>query len=143
MNNYISVLNGHLEYINERLVLLTIDTGHLVLALQADWAISKGLINAVIMAISDNATINEDLSNQIYGILSVPQGLSSHEQPQHRAHSRNQAGKPSLWLCFVITMLWVGIISLFIILILSLMPYQPVNAKPIVTDSDNSKVREG
>ncbi len=83
MKNNISVSNDQLEHINEQLILLTIDTEHLMMALQAvqvDCAISKGVINAVIMALSGNATITEDLSGQLDGLLSVPQEeVASHE----------------------------------------------------------------
>ena len=53
MNN-INVSKDHLEHINEQLVILTIDSEHLMMALQAvkvDYAVSKGVINAVIMAL--------------------------------------------------------------------------------------------
>lgn len=83
MNNQIAVSADHLECINERLVLLTIDTSHLVMALQAvqvDCAISGGVINAVIMALLGNAGTSEDLSYQLDGMLSVPQGeVTGHE----------------------------------------------------------------
>lgn len=78
----ISVSSDHLEHINDQLVLLTIDSGHLIMALQAvkvDCAISKGVLNAVIMALSSNATISEELSGQLDGLLSAPQGVISHE----------------------------------------------------------------
>ena len=76
MNNQIIVSADHLELINERLVLLAIDTGHLALALQAvqiDCAVSNGVIKAVIMALSGNAATCEDISDQLNSILSVPQ----------------------------------------------------------------------
>lgn len=83
MKNNISVSNDQLEHINEQLILLTIDTEQLMMALQAvqvDCAISKGVINAVIMALSGNATITEDLSGQLDGLLSVSQEeVTSHE----------------------------------------------------------------
>lgn len=82
MKNNISVSSGQLEHINERLVLLTLDTEHLLMALQAvqvDCAVSKGVINAVIMALSGNATISEDLSDQLDSLLSAPQEVTSHE----------------------------------------------------------------
>lgn len=81
-NNTINISSDHLEIINEQLVILTIDTEHLMMALQAvqvDCAISKGVINAVIMALSGNATITEDLSGQLDSLLSVPQEITSHE----------------------------------------------------------------
>lgn len=83
MSNQIAVSADHLESINERLVLLTIDNGHLAMALQAvqvDCAVSGGVINTVIMALSGNAAISEDLSDQLGGILSAPQAeVVSHE----------------------------------------------------------------
>lgn len=81
-NNTINISSDHLEIINEQLVILTIDTEHLMMALQAvqvDCAISKGVINAVIMALSGNTSICEDLSSQLDGLLSAPQGIISHE----------------------------------------------------------------
>jgi len=82
VKNNISVSSGQLEHINERLVLLTLDTEHLLMALQAvqvDCAVSKGVINAVIMALSGNAAISEDLSDQLDSLLSAPQEVTSHE----------------------------------------------------------------
>lgn len=82
MKNNISVSSDQLEHINEQLILLTIDTEHLMMALQAvqvDCAVSKGVINAVIMALSGNAAISEELSDQLDGLLSAPQGVPSHE----------------------------------------------------------------
>lgn len=76
MNNQIAVSADHLEVIHERLVLLTIDTSQLVLALQAvqvDCEVSGGVINAVIMALSGNTSISEDLGNQLDSMLSAPQ----------------------------------------------------------------------
>ena len=82
MKDNISVSKDQLEDINEQLILLTIDTEHLMMALQAvqvDCTISKGVINAVIMALSGNATITEDLSGQLDGLLSAPREITSHE----------------------------------------------------------------
>ena len=82
MRNNISVSSDQLEHINEQLILLTIDTEHLMMALQAvqvDCAVSKGVINAVIMALSGNAAISEELSDQLDGLLSAPQGVTSYE----------------------------------------------------------------
>ena len=81
MNN-ISVSYEHLEHINEQLIMLSIDSGKLALALQAvqvDCAVSGGVISAVIMALSSNAASSEELSSQLDGILSAPQGVASHE----------------------------------------------------------------
>lgn len=76
MNNKIAVSADQLEVIHEQLVLLTIDTSHLAMALQAvqvDCAVSGGVINAVIMALSGNAATTEDIADQLHGILSAPQ----------------------------------------------------------------------
>jgi hypothetical protein len=81
MNN-ISVSSDHLEHINDQLVMLTIDSEHLAMALQAvkvDCTVSKGVLNAVIIALSSNAAISEGLSGQLDGLLSAPQGVASHE----------------------------------------------------------------
>lgn len=81
MNN-ISVSYEHLEHINEQLIMLSIDSGKLALALQAvqvDCAVSGGVISAVIIALSSNAASSEELSSQLDGILSAPQGVASHE----------------------------------------------------------------
>lgn len=74
MSNQISVSADHLETIFEQLVLLTLDIDYIVLALQAvqeDCEVSGGVINAVIMALSGNAAMNEDLSDQLDSILSA------------------------------------------------------------------------
>lgn len=76
MNNQIAVSADHLEHINERLVLLSLDTSHLALALQEvqeDCAVSGGVIQAVIIALSSNAAISEDIADQLDGMLSAPQ----------------------------------------------------------------------
>ena len=83
MSNQIAVSADQLEVIHEQLVLLALDTSHLAMALQAvqvDCAVSGGVINAVIMALSGNAATSEDLSDQLDGILSAPQAeVVSHE----------------------------------------------------------------
>ena len=82
MSNQISVSADQLESINEQIVLLVIDTSHLAMALQAvqvDCAVSGGVINAVIMALSGNAATTEDIAGQLHGISSAPQGVTSHE----------------------------------------------------------------
>ncbi len=83
MSNQIAVSADHLEVIHEQLVLLALDTSQLVLALQAvqvDCAVSGGVINTVIMALSGNAAISEDLSDQLDGMLSAPQvEVTGHE----------------------------------------------------------------
>ena len=49
-------------------------------AVQVDCAVSGGVINAVIMALSDNAATTEDIADQLDGMLSAPQAeVSSHE----------------------------------------------------------------
>ena len=76
MSNQIVVSADHLEHIHEQMVLLSIDTGHLAMALQAaqvDCAVSDGVINAVIMALSGKTIISEDISDQLNGILSASQ----------------------------------------------------------------------
>ena len=81
MNN-INVSSDHLEHINEQLIMLTMDSEHLMMALQAvkvDCAVSKGVINAVTIALSSNAASSEKLSGQLDGMLSAPQGVTSHE----------------------------------------------------------------
>ena len=83
MINQIVVSADQLESINEQIVLLSIDAGHLAMALQAvqvDCAVSGGVINAVIMALSDNAATTEDIADQLDGMLSAPQAeVVSHE----------------------------------------------------------------
>ena len=82
MSNQIAVSADHLEHINEQMVLLSLDTSQLTLALQAvqvDCAVSGGVISAVIIALSSNAASSEELSSQLDGILSAPQGVASHE----------------------------------------------------------------
>lgn len=76
MSNQIAVTADHLEVINEQMVLLSLDTSQLALALQAvqvDCAVSGGVINAVIMALSGNAATTEDIADQLDGMLSASQ----------------------------------------------------------------------
>lgn len=71
MSNQIAVSADHLEHINEQMVLLSLDTSQLALALQAvqvDCAVSGGVISAVIMALSGHAATTEDLSDQLDGM---------------------------------------------------------------------------
>lgn len=83
MSNQIAVSADHLEVINEQMVLLSLDTSQLALALQAvqvDCEVSKGVLNAVIMALSGNAATTEDIADQLDGMLSAPPAeVSSHE----------------------------------------------------------------
>ena len=82
MNN-ISVSYEHLEHINEQLIMLSIDSGELALALQAvqvDCAVSGGVISAVIMALSGISATSEDITEQIDDMLSAPQAeVANHE----------------------------------------------------------------
>ena len=83
MSNPIAVSADHLEVIHEQLVLLALDTSQLVLALQAvqlDCAVSGGVINAVIMALSGNAATTEDIADQLDGMLSAPQAEVSSDE---------------------------------------------------------------
>jgi len=83
MSNQIAVSADHLEHIHEQMVLLSLDTSQLALALQAvqvDCAVSGGVISAVIMALSGHAATTEDLSDQLDGMLSaVEMEVISHE----------------------------------------------------------------
>lgn len=82
MSNQIVVSANHLKHIHEQMVLLSIDTGHLAMALQAaqvDCAVSGGVINAVIMALSSSTATSEDLSDQLDGILSASQEATDYE----------------------------------------------------------------
>ena len=78
----ISVSKDHLEAINEQLIVLGLDAGHLALALQSahlDCAVSRGVIHAVRMALGGQAALLEDLTDQLDSILSAPQGVTSHD----------------------------------------------------------------
>ena len=83
MSNQIAVSADHLEIIHEQVVLLGVDASHLAMALQAvttDCAVSGGVINAVIMALSGNVATSDDISDQLDGILSAPQvEVTDHE----------------------------------------------------------------
>ena len=83
MSNQIAVSADHLEHINEQMVLLSLDTSQLALALQAvqvDCAVSGGVISAVIMALSGHDATIEDIADQLDGMLSAPQAeVISHE----------------------------------------------------------------
>ena len=83
MNNQISVSADHLECIYEQMLLVSIDSGKLALALQAvqvDCAVSGGVISAVIMALSGHDATIEDIADQLDGMLSAPQAeVISHE----------------------------------------------------------------
>ena len=83
MNNQISVSADHLECIYEQMLLVSIDSGKLALALQAvqvDCAVSGGVISAVIMALSGIAATSEDITDQLGDMLSAPQAeVANHE----------------------------------------------------------------
>ena len=83
MCNQITVSADHLELVHEQVVLLAIDTSHLALALQAvevDCAVSAGVMNSVRMALEGNASISEEISDQLDGMLSARQDeVSGHE----------------------------------------------------------------
>ncbi|WP_201540405.1 hypothetical protein [Psychrobacter sp. 1044] len=83
MSNQIAVSADHLEHINEQMVLLSLDTSQLALALQAvqvDCAVSGGVISAVIMALSGHDATIEDIADQLDGMLSaVEKEVISHE----------------------------------------------------------------
>ena len=83
MSNQIAVSADHLEHINEQMVLLSLDTSQLALALQAvqvDCAVSGGVISAVIMALSGHDATIEDIADQLDGMLSaVEKEVIGHE----------------------------------------------------------------
>ncbi|WAI87537.1 hypothetical protein SC65A3_00998 [Psychrobacter sp. SC65A.3] len=65
-----------LEHINEQLILLSIDTEHYAMALQAvqtDDPISKGVIQAVIAALFRDSLFATDASEQMDIVLSMPE----------------------------------------------------------------------
>ena len=65
-----------LEHINEQLILLSIDTEHYAMALQAvqtDDPISKGVIQAVIAALFRDSLFATDPSEQMDSVLSMPE----------------------------------------------------------------------
>ena len=65
-----------LEHINEQLILLSIDTEHYAMALQAvqtDDPISKGIIQAVISALFRDSLFATDASEQMDSVLSMPE----------------------------------------------------------------------
>ena len=72
-----------LEHINEHLVLLSIDTEHYAMALQAvqtDDPVSKGVIQAVIAALFRDSLFATDASEQMDSVLSMPEmEVSSYE----------------------------------------------------------------
>ena len=65
-----------LEHINEHLVLLSIDTEHYAMALQAvktDDPVSMGIIQAVIAALFRDSLFATDASEQMDSVLSMPE----------------------------------------------------------------------
>ncbi len=65
-----------LEHINEHLVLLSIDTEHYAMALQAvqtNDPVSMGIIQAVIAALFRDSLLATDASEQMDSVLSMPE----------------------------------------------------------------------
>ena len=65
-----------LEHINEHLVLLSIDTEHYAMALQAvktDDPVSMGIIQAVIAALFRDSLCATDASEKMDGVLFMPE----------------------------------------------------------------------
>ena len=83
MSNQISVSADHLESINEQIVLLDIDTGHLAMALQAvttDNPVSNGVINAVITALRAASKSLEGITDELdYMLTTAKQEVTDHE----------------------------------------------------------------
>ena len=83
MSNQISVSADHLESINEQIVLLDIDTGHLAMALQAvqvDCAVSGGVINTVITALRAASKSLEGITDELdYMLSTAKQEVADHE----------------------------------------------------------------
>ena len=65
-----------LEHINEQLILLSIDTEHYAMALQAvqtNDPVSMGIIQAVIAALFRDSLFAADASEQMDSVLSMPE----------------------------------------------------------------------
>lgn len=65
-----------LEHINEQLILLSIDTEHYAMALQAvqtNDPVSMGIIQAVIAALFRDSLFATDASEQMDNVLSMPE----------------------------------------------------------------------
>ena len=65
-----------LEHINEQLILLSIDTEHYAMALQAvqtNDPVSMGIIQAVIAALFRDSLFATDASEQMDSVLSMPE----------------------------------------------------------------------
>lgn len=83
MSDQISVSVDRLESINEQIVLLDIDTGHLAMALQAVDAadpVSGGVINAVMTALFSASKSLEGITEELGCMLTTePQEVADHE----------------------------------------------------------------
>ena len=74
-NNRLLQIADTLEHINEQLVLLSIDTEHYAMALQAvqtNDPVSMGIIQAVIAALFRDSLFAIDASEQMDSVLSMP-----------------------------------------------------------------------
>ena len=83
MSNQISVSADQLESINEQIVLLDIDTGHLAMALQAvqvECAVSSGVINTVITALRAASKSLGGITDELdYMLTTAKQEVTDHE----------------------------------------------------------------
>ena len=72
-----------LEHINEQLILLSVDTEHYAMALQAvqtNDPVSMGIIQAVIAALFRDSLFATDASEQMDSVLSMPEmEVTDHE----------------------------------------------------------------
>jgi len=75
-NDNLLLIADPLESVNECLILLSIDTEHYAMALQAvqtDDPVSAGVINAVIAALFKSSLTATDASEQMDSVLSLPE----------------------------------------------------------------------
>ena len=83
MSNQIAVSADHLEHINEQMVLLSLDTSQLTLALQAvqvDCAVSGGVINTVITALRATSKSLGGITDELdYMLTTAKQEVADHE----------------------------------------------------------------
>ena len=83
MSNQIAVSADHLEHINEQMVLLSLDTSQLALALQAvqvDCAVSGGVINTVITALRATSKSLGGITDELdYMLTTAKQEVADHE----------------------------------------------------------------
>lgn len=83
MSNQISVSADHLEVINEQMVLLSLDTSQLALALQAvqvECAVSGGVINTVITALRATSKSLGGITDELdYMLTTAKQEVTDHE----------------------------------------------------------------